>query len=243
MTRLVLLAAIAAALSCVKSNATQCGDLVCPVGLACAGDVCVDEHLVSACVQHADGDACSLGEGGDGLCQSGLCIVGRCGDGVVNGVEACDGIALGGKTCADFGGAGTLACGSDCTFDKSGCSAFCGNGHADPGEDCDGSDFAQKSCIDFGYYGGTLACTSDCKTNLGGCMGQCGNGVIEGLEVCDGANLNGQTCATLGYNGAVLPLTCTTGCAYAASSCTCGGGLCMTNQTCADEGGGVFSCQ
>lgn len=234
---------VVALLGCVRSGATQCGEVLCPVGFACAQDRCVDEQVVSACSGHTDGDACSLGEGGDGMCQMGLCIVGRCGDGVINGVEACDGIDLGGKTCADFGGSGTLACASDCTFDKSGCSAFCGNGHADPGEDCDGMDFKQKSCIDFGFYGGAVACTNECKVNLGGCMGRCGDGVLQGLEVCDGTNLNGQTCATLGYKGTVVPLTCSATCAYAATSCTCGGVLCQkNNQTCVDQGGGVFAC-
>ncbi len=48
-----------------------------------------------------------------------------CGDGHKDEGEACDGPDLGGATCADIPGfgAGTLACGPDCTLDASGCEA------------------------------------------------------------------------------------------------------------------------
>lgn len=46
----------------------------------------------------------------------------RCGDGVVNALEQCDGTALGGATCGSRGfDVGALACKSDCTFDESAC--------------------------------------------------------------------------------------------------------------------------
>ncbi len=46
-----------------------------------------------------------------------------CGDGVVQGAEACDGNDLDGEACEDMGafGGGTLACAEDCTFDTSAC--------------------------------------------------------------------------------------------------------------------------
>src|ERR1051325_3744050 len=51
-----------------------------------------------------------------------------CGDGAVNGAEACDASDLGGAPCQSRGlGPGTLACGPDCTFDTRGCQS-CGNG-------------------------------------------------------------------------------------------------------------------
>lgn len=46
-----------------------------------------------------------------------------CGNGMIDGMEACDGANLNAKTCADFGGmaAQTLSCKADCTFDTSAC--------------------------------------------------------------------------------------------------------------------------
>ena len=237
-------AACAATVACVKSSATACGDYVCPVGLSCAQDRCVDPAVLTSCSGHAEGEACDLGAGGIGTCQGGLCIVGRCGDGIINGVEECDSSNVGSATCLDFGApqAAGLSCGSDCALDPAGCTAYCGNGHVDGTEQCDGSDFAQKSCVDYGFYGGTLSCTTTCAANLGQCAGKCGDGVIEQLEPCDGTNLAGKTCASLGYKGTVRPLTCTAACAFDASSCTCGGVLCPTTQQCVVTGG-ISSCQ
>jgi hypothetical protein len=234
----------AAATTCVRSAATPCGDELCPIGLTCASDHCVDTEVVLACANQAESDPCNLGEAGSGTCQGGLCIVGRCGDGVINGVEECDSGDLGGKTCLDFGApqAGGLTCGSDCTLDPSGCTAYCGNNHVDGTEQCDGTDFDNKSCVDYGYYGGTLACTTTCTVNLAGCAGHCGDGVIQGFEQCDGANLNGETCLLLGYKGTVLPLTCGSDCAFAPASCTCGGVLCTSTQQCVVTGE-IASCQ
>jgi hypothetical protein len=235
-SHLVALATVAA---CVKSAATPCGDDLCPVGLACMSDHCVDPALITSCAGRAENDQCNPGNG-SGFCQGGICIVGYCGDGVINGIEECDGNALGSATCLQFGAPqpGGLACGSNCKLDPSGCSEYCGNGIVDSNEQCDGSNFANKSCIDYGFYGGTLACTSTCMINLGGCAGQCGNGVIDGLnELCDGSDLNNQTCTTLGYKGSgMLPLTCGSDCTFAPSSCTCGGALCASNQTCEVDG-------
>jgi hypothetical protein len=48
----------------------------------------------------------------------------RCGDGIVNATEECDGTNLGGATCATIPGGfagGTLACTASCTRDTSGC--------------------------------------------------------------------------------------------------------------------------
>jgi hypothetical protein len=241
---LLVLAACVVATSCVKREATECGDYICPVGLACASDHCVDSTLVTSCAGHAESDPCELGAGGSGLCQGGICIVGRCGDGTINGIEECDGGNLGGKSCLDFGASAPegLSCSSTCSFDMTGCTAYCGNNHVDGTEQCDGTDLGQKSCTDYGFYGGTLSCANNCMANLGQCAGRCGNGVIEALEPCDGANLNGKTCASLGYLGTVLPLACTADCAFAASSCTCGGVLCPSNQQCVVNAG-IASCQ
>jgi len=59
-----------------------------------------------------------------------------CGDGVIGGIEQCDGDAIGDATCfdADYLGGGTLACNDDCTFDTSGCNGpMCGEHVPAPG--------------------------------------------------------------------------------------------------------------
>jgi len=54
-----------------------------------------------------------------------------CSNNVIEGLEVCDGTALGGLTCEDFGGMGTLGCQPDCSdYDTSMCSmeiAICNN--------------------------------------------------------------------------------------------------------------------
>lgn len=45
-----------------------------------------------------------------------------CGDGVIEGTEACEGTDLGGQSCEGLGlGSGTLACTNDCRYDTAGC--------------------------------------------------------------------------------------------------------------------------
>jgi len=232
--------------SCVKSKAHECGDILCPIGRACARDnVCVDVSVVSACNSAAEGDPCEVAEIGTGTCQGGLCLVGECGDGMVNAIDACDGKDLGGKTCLDFGSTDPegLKCNDDCSFNTTGCTAICGDGVKNTNEECDGKDFDKKGCTDFGYYAGSIVCTDDCKVNVGGCSGRCGDGVVNGFEPCDGADFAGKTCQSLGYLGQVTPLTCTTACALAAESCTCGGVLCQKNTQTCQIVGGIAECQ
>ena len=100
-----------------------------------------------------------------------------CNDGKKDANESCDGADLGGKTCADFAGAGatgTLTCKDDCSFDSSACVAAsaCNNdGKIDASEACDGSDFGGKTCADFKGAGatGTLAC-ANCVIDSSACV-------------------------------------------------------------------------
>ncbi len=121
----------------------------------------------------------------------------RCGDGVKNASEACDGTDLGGATCSLLGFiGGTLRCGDDCNYDTSGCSS-CGDGSKDEGEDCDGSDLGGATCASEGFSGGSLGCRADCTLDPSGCVREsCGNGSIEGMEECDDGNTdNGDGCS------------------------------------------------
>lgn len=56
-------------------------------------------------------------------CLNGACPPPSCGNGVVGNNESCDGIDLGGATCASLGYAlgGTLGCTAGCDYDTSGC--------------------------------------------------------------------------------------------------------------------------
>jgi hypothetical protein len=96
----------------------------------------------------------------------------NCGNGSIDSGEACDGNALDGYTCVDFGyNGGTLECYPDCSgFDESNCSnAECGNGVVEPGEECDGFELDGETCITQGFpSGGTLSC-SNCSFNTTNC--------------------------------------------------------------------------
>ncbi len=86
-----------------------------------------------------------------------------CGDGIKQPGEGCDGVDIGGLTCADFGAdEGGLGCTAACELSFDDCGKDdkgenCGNGQLDPGETCDG-DLGGLACTDLGFAGGTLSC-------------------------------------------------------------------------------------
>jgi len=97
----------------------------------------------------------------------------NCGNGTLDPGEDCDGVNLGGASCAGLGlGSGTLACTSDCNFDTSSCTDVpaCGNGVIDVPEECDGTDLGGQTCEGLGYGQGTLACAASCVFDLSGCQ-------------------------------------------------------------------------
>jgi cysteine-rich repeat protein len=83
---------------------TACMVASCGDGFVNGGEQCDDQNAIST-------DACID------------CVAATCGDGHRwAGVEPCDGVELGGATCASLGlFGGTLACTAQCTFDTSGC--------------------------------------------------------------------------------------------------------------------------
>lgn len=91
----------------------------------------------------------------------------KCGNGVQDLGETCDGSSVGNQTCQGLGYAGgTLGCNATCNgYDTSSClQSICGNGEKEPTEVCDGSDFGGNSCttLAMGFVGGTLGCQQDC---------------------------------------------------------------------------------
>jgi hypothetical protein len=156
----------------------------------------------------------------------------RCGDGVAQGHEACDGVDLLEQTCETLGlPQGALACTPACTFDVARCApppVVCGDGLAQAAEGCDGSDLRGQTCATLGLTTGTLACTPACTFELSGCMARvpaCGDDLAENTEACDGSDLRGESCETLGFGPGTL--ACDERCGFATSGCGaipgCGG--------------------
>jgi len=164
---------------------------------------------------------------------------------VLDSGEQCDGINLGGATCASQGFAGgTLACSATCTFNTSQCTN-CGNNVINTGELCDGSDLGGGTCTQQGCTGGgTLACNPTCNGyDKSGCLGcpLCnGNGVCDAGENCNGCPgdcAGGTTSGARCGNG-----VCEAGngedCLSCASDCNGAQGGKPQNRYCCGDGSG-----
>ena len=148
---------------CEIERAGECDtDLDCDVGDPCSEHLCDD---VGRCVQteaRDGGELCLV----NGECWDGHCFPVTCGDGRVEGTEACDGQ----PGCTDF-------CQWECEVD----------GDCDDGDPCAGHVCDNHACViaeaePIGAFCGVdLACDGEhCVTAI------CGNGVLEPGEVCDG---------------------------------------------------------
>ena len=171
------------------------------------------------------------------------CLLAVCGDGMADAdwrsYESCDGTDLRNQTCYDLGyPGGELACASDCSFDRSGCSRLdsCGNGVAEGLELCDGDDLGGVTCQDLGYSGGELRCTDACGYDLSGCDASgpiCGNGRLEEGEECDGVQFLFQSCRDMGFAGGELGCSpCC--CLLDTSRCDCPQGTVRTDNGCVE---------
>lgn len=99
----------------------------------------------------------------------------KCGDGVLDEGEQCDGSNVAEQTCLTLGfEAGQLTCAADCTFAKSLCTKRCGNGQIDPGEVCDG-DAGVGRCSTWGTNG----CSDTCQPDTSNCLTQAFEGAPE----------------------------------------------------------------
>jgi cysteine-rich repeat protein len=170
------------------TNAPACGDgLIQPQ----CGEACDGPTLGGATCQSVgfDGGALSCfppSHPQHCLFDTSLCR--RCGNGMVEPGELCDGADLGGATCQSRGYAGgTLSC-SDCqTFDESAC-FFCGDAQINPGEECDRENLGGAACNGPGETGGLPQCTTDCRLDRRTCF-SCGNGHVDPHEECDDGNV------------------------------------------------------
>ena len=115
-------------------------------------------------------------------------IVGHCGDGVINGNEQCDGLAVSVASCRALGGnEGIVTCQPNCVFDISNCLApnlgrpvappriihdgFCGDGIINgQTEQCDGNTIQNDDCSDYGAVSGIVRCQPNCLLDVSDCL-------------------------------------------------------------------------
>lgn len=186
-----------------------CGNGVLDVGEVC--DDGVNDGAYGGCHSDCSGLAPFCGDGevndvvetcddgndddADGCTNSCAQVV--CGDGLVQGSEACDGSAVFTETCESLGFAGgLLMCAeSGCVFDTSLCND-CGNGVIDGAELCDGADLGGATCASLGLFGTELGCNDSCDgfdasacstmSSDGGCcvVGEVGSCSTLTVEAC-----------------------------------------------------------
>ena len=229
------------------SAASTCGN-----NIIDGNDVCDGNALNGATCASIVGDGASgtitCRDNCAGYDISGCTAASKCGNGIIEPGEVCDGPRLNDRTCASevgFGSKGTLICSPDClSFDVSGCTASttCGNGIIETGEICDGTALNGATCESQVGSGstGTVLCGADCTyLNLSGCSAatQCGNGSLDAGEVCDGKNINNATCESIVGTGSTGTIRCGDGCKhFDTSSCTkstyCGDGQINQNELC-----------
>ncbi|HJL20558.1 MAG TPA: MYXO-CTERM sorting domain-containing protein [Sandaracinaceae bacterium LLY-WYZ-13_1] len=146
-----------------------------------------------------------------------------CGDGTVDGGEACDDGNRVTETECPYGTASCMACSDDCSTSLSLTGAFCGDGTTDTGEGevCDDGNDATETECPYGTASCT-ACAAGCGSTLSLTGRVCGDGTNDPEEVCD----DGDTITE-------------TACDYGMSTCTlcsddCGTPLSLTGPVCGD---------
>ncbi len=190
----------------------------------------------------------------------------KCGNGVLDAGEVCDGFNVNGATCASkvgFGSTGNVVCNLSCTgYDTTNCTAAvtCGNSRVDAGEVCDGTILKGATCESVLGSGstGAIRCNNTCDgydtTNCSAPV-LCGNGTIDPGEECDKNKFNGSFTSCSGYNSMLYTsggtLKCADNCTIDTSECIswCGNGslnatkgeVCdgdkLNNKTCATQVG------
>ena len=210
-----------------------CGNSQLDPGESCDGTVF---GIVNGCNDYASfsGGTLKCTEKCD-LDTSGCIEKTKCGNGIIDKGESCDGTNLGPITgkCTDYKPnlftGGNITC-SSCQFDTSKCKGTvgtCGDGIVNVGESCDGTIFGSiEKCTDYSssFTGGTLKCTSSCKLDTSGCIekAKCGNGIVDKNESCDTDKLgfNGNKCVDYSLDFSNGIVDCTDDCKLDTSGCT-----------------------
>lgn len=132
-------------------------------------------------------------------CNAELGACARCGDGIIDGDEACDGASLADRTCVTEVNLqqGELRCTDACVVDTSACFE-CGNGVREGPEVCDGEDFGEATCVtEARRESGTLRCSGECSEIDASPCFTCGDSRIEGPEICDSIDFDRRTCESM----------------------------------------------
>ena len=142
---------------------------------------------------------------------------GICGDDQINSGEACDGLNLNGKTCADLDEYvdGTLSCDGSCQLDTSEC--------------------VQCTDDDLSLCKSSQTCSSGYCVDPGHKI-TCGDGLVEGDEQCDDTNLKGKSCAD--FEGFVSGELKCQSCSFDTSDCL----ECTKDADCANRTDGKTIC-
>lgn len=190
------------------------------------------------------------------VCQldtSGCTPAAKCGNGVIDVGEECDGDDLGpvSENCADYHPAlftyGKIRC-KDCYLDTLECEGVpgeCGDAVLNPGESCDHNGpvlGAVKECIEFpNFIGGNLSCNTYCELDTGECTPEplCGNGRVDKGELCDNNNfgsLYDKSCISYSpiyFDGESLSCDeCSINTLACSAAPTCGNGVIDLDETC-----------
>lgn len=255
--------------------AEQCDDGNLITGDGCSA-LCANEVCGNGITDVAAGEACDCGAPGmlprpecDGRNNSDTdpsapcranCTLRRCGDGILEAPELCEGGNVGALTCASFGYyGGTLGCTAFCSVDVTQCVGRCNDGMLDANEVCDAHGTTATSddlfavgvsCDGLGRYGSGKACTPFCTFDLNVCAGRCGNNVLElqyeQCEIIDGVPaLQGQTCATLQHYPSLTGggLECNpVSCRFSTENCggRCGDGMLNGPEECEVQTGSTL---
>ncbi len=225
-----------ATMNCCSANTVpECDDAGCTAAICALDPYCCDTEWDQICA-----DAALL----EPSCQ-GVSDCPDCGNGMLEGIEPCDGANLGGETCESQGyDSGTLGCAADClSLDESACQGdgaccapngtvgcediACTNAVCNVFPQCCDEPWSQ-ACAD-------VAALEPACQGVTGCP-NCGNGELGAGEVCDGANLDGESCASLGLNTGTL--ACAATCVEFDTTGCFAGGCCESNGSpnCEDAG-------
>ncbi len=245
---LALLAGCGSGSSDGHHGSARCGNGHVELGEQCDGDDLAGRSCASFKLDPRGDLRCAP----DCTFDTSKCGGSLCGNGIIDTVsgpnrvcEECDPPAFGGRSCAGFGGTGSLICGDDCRVDRASCDGLCGNGRLEPGEPCDADPITLRpilpegvTCESLNLGAGQLGCVitgggmdtpfgavdvDECVLDIAHCEfpnvrpETCGNGMMEGGEDCDGSDFGTLTCEKLGLTGV---LRCGADCLFDYSECS-----------------------